>query len=55
MFNSEQAARIGIGFEPMNVHTLPPELLDEFERLGQPRKFPKNTIVVHEGEPAEAL
>ena len=39
----------------MNVHTLPPELLDEFERLGQPRKFPKNTIVVHEGEPAEAL
>jgi CRP/FNR family cyclic AMP-dependent transcriptional regulator len=35
--------------------TLPPELLAEFVRLGQTRVFPKGTIVVTEGEPAEVL
>jgi CRP/FNR family cyclic AMP-dependent transcriptional regulator len=31
------------------------ELLDEMVRMGQVKSFPKNTIVVLEGEPAEAL
>jgi len=34
---------------------LPPELLAEFVRLGHSRSFPKGTIVVLEGEPAQAL
>ena len=34
---------------------LPQELLAEFARVGQVRSYPKNTIVVHEGEPAEAM
>jgi CRP/FNR family cyclic AMP-dependent transcriptional regulator len=35
--------------------TLSPELLDELVRAGTPRAFPKNTIVVLQGEPAQAL
>lgn len=35
--------------------TLPRDLLDELAKLGQVRTFPRNTIVVLQGEPAEAL
>lgn len=35
--------------------TLPAQLLDEFVRLGHTRSYPKGTIVVMEGEPAQAL
>ena len=42
--------------EAANPHpVLPPELLAEFVRLGHSRSFPKNTIVVLEGEPAQGL
>lgn len=34
---------------------LPPELAAELLEAGQKRLFPKNTIVVHEGEPADTL
>ena len=34
---------------------LPPELLEEFARHGTIKTFPKNAIVVVEGEPAESL
>jgi CRP/FNR family cyclic AMP-dependent transcriptional regulator len=34
---------------------LPQELLEEFARLGTTRSFPKNAVVVVEGEPADAM
>jgi CRP/FNR family cyclic AMP-dependent transcriptional regulator len=40
---------------PSESPVLPPELLAEFVRLGTTRSFPKGTIVVTEGEPAEVL
>jgi CRP/FNR family transcriptional regulator, cyclic AMP receptor protein len=60
MFNSEHSRLAEHIVRPddrhaMDARTLPPELLEEFIRLGHSRSFPKGTIVVLEGEPAEAL
>lgn len=41
--------------EPERVATLPAELLEALVACGNVRQFPRNTIVVLEGEPAEAL
>lgn len=49
-----------MGFAQMAVEgprhpVLPPELLDEFVRLGATLRCPRGTVVVNEGDPADAL